>query len=153
MNCDEYQELIPEYLEKSLTPEFEQDLKRHLDACDICRKELRQADALLSAVRKLSRREPTVSVSLAISEAIHQSVPPPRRSEFGPVLDLDDLSQYLRLDKTTLDIYLDELPHFELGGKLLFRRKSVDQWIETRERSTAFQINDAFLNSITASNS
>lgn len=146
MTCDQYQELIPEYLDKSLSSDNEQDLKRHLDSCDSCRKELRMAEALAGAVHALPRHQPSAETVLKVSEMIHQSAPAPhRQGDYGPVLDVDDLANYLRVDKAVIEIYLDELPHFELGGKLLFRRKSVDEWIEARERAAAFQVSDAFM--------
>jgi len=51
------------------------------------------------------------------------------------VLDLEELAEFLRVTPETIGIYLDELPSFELGGKLLFRRASVEKWIERREQS------------------
>lgn len=153
MKCDEYQELIPEYLERSLSADAKRDLEGHLASCDFCRKQLQMAEALSAAVQALPRHQPSAETILTVSEAIHQSAPTPRRRvDYGPVLDVDDLADYLRVDKDVIQIYLDELPHFELGGKLLFRRKSVDQWIEARERSTAFQVSDAFMDNLVVPN-
>ena len=153
MKCDDYQELIPEYLERSLSADAEQDLKRHVDTCNVCRQELKMAQALSAAVHALPRRQPSTETILKISEVLHHSVPIHRQSsEYGPVLDVDDLADYLRVERGVLELYVDEIPHFELGGKLLFRRKSVDQWIEARERATTFQVNDAFMDSIVVPN-
>lgn len=38
------------------------------------------------------------------------------------------------MDRGTIETYLNELPCFEFGGELLFRKKSVENWIEARER-------------------
>ena len=152
MTCDECREMIPEHVEKSLPADAARELRAHLDACEPCRRERLQTEALLAAARSLPRQEPEAETVLKISQVIHQSAPARRRGEFGPVLDVDDLADYLRVDKAVIEMYLDELPHFELGGKLLFRRQSVDRWIEVRERSTAFQINDAFMGSAVVPN-
>ena len=144
MTCDAYQELIPEYLEKSLPSELEQELTRHMDTCAACQKYLQAAKALSAAIQTLPRHQSSTETRLKIIAAIQQTAPARRSGEFGPVLDMDDLAQYLRVDKTVLGTYLDDIPHFELGGKLLFRRKSVDQWIEAREQSATYQLNPSF---------
>ena len=49
------------------------------------------------------------------------------------MLDFDELAAYLRVDRRIVGQYLDEIPSFEMGGKLLFRKKSVEAWIASKE--------------------
>ena len=112
MTCDAYQELIPEYLEKSLPSELEQELTRHMDTCAACQKYLQAAKALSAAIQTLPRHQSSTETRLKIIAAIQQTAPARRSGEFGPVLDMDDLAQYLRVDKTVLGTYLDDIPPF-----------------------------------------
>jgi hypothetical protein len=92
-----------------------------------------------SLARELPRRSPGAETIMKISEAIHGEAKPARRTEFGPVMDMEELAEFLRVDAGTVGEYLDQIPCFELGGKLLFRRKSVEEWIAARERTVAVQ--------------
>ena len=74
-----------------------------------------------SLARELPRRGPSVGTIMNVSEAIHGEARPVRRTEFGPVMDMEELAEFLRVDAETVEEYLDQIPCFELGGKLLFR--------------------------------
>jgi hypothetical protein len=39
------------------------------------------------------------------------------------------------MDADALEPYLADIPCFELGGKLLFRRQTVEAWIQQKEQS------------------
>ncbi len=51
-------------------------------------------------------------------------------------------ADYRRVTSDVLDNYLAEIPCFELGGKLLFRKDAVDEWIKERERNYAGEIRE-----------
>ncbi len=57
----------------------------------------------------------------------------------GPLMDLDDLAQLLRLQKTTLyqQIYKGRLdiPHFRRGKKYLFPTKGVAEYVQGQVQS------------------
>jgi excisionase family DNA binding protein len=54
------------------------------------------------------------------------------RLDPGGLLDLVSMSAYSCLGKSTLRGYIQShgLPHYKIGGKLLFRKSEVDQWLE-----------------------
>ena len=133
MNCETYAEWISEQLDGELDAKREQELKRHLVACADCRKTLKAMEHLPADIRSLPRYEPADKTAMAITEQFHKLAVVPRRSEFGPVMDIGELAEFLRVTPETVGTYLDDLPSFELGGKLLFRRSSVEKWIEKRE--------------------
>lgn len=66
---------------------------------------------------------------------------PPR-----PVMTLTEVAHYLRVTPEVIDHYLDDIPCFELGGRILFRREAVDAWIAEREQRLSYQIFDFDLN-------
>ena len=55
------------------------------------------------------------------------------------VLTLEETARYLKLTIGELIPLLDELPSFELAGRLRVRRAALDQWIETREKTLKWQ--------------
>ena len=57
-----------------------------------------------------------------------------------PVMTISELADYLRVTEVTIEGYLGEVPCFELGGKLLFRREAVDKWLEAREMNYANEV-------------
>ena len=63
------------------------------------------------------------------------------------MLDADELAAFLRIDMETLKLYVEDIPRFELGGKLLFRRKAVEDWIARRELSLALQAGEVWIDS------
>jgi hypothetical protein len=95
---------------------------------EIIREWRRRADAALDAARQLTVRR-------ALSQALRETESAP----FGPVLALEDLARYLRTPGDLLQPYLDQIPHFELAGRLLFRKEAVDEWIRERERRLAVE--------------
>lgn len=136
--CDNYRELLPEFLEGALGADRATDVAMHLADCDECRKELHFVRDLTSAARRLPQPRPDDNVVLRMMEAVCRSETPARRTEFGPVLSVEELAEYLRVDAETLKPYLDDIPCFELGGKPLYRRKTVEEWIRQKEQSLGF---------------
>jgi len=141
MNCDACRQKISEYVEGDLPDKERLEVRKHAEKCRQCRRELHIYERIASLALKLERHSPSTDVILKISESIHRTVPVQRRTEFGPVLDMTELADFLRVDPETIGQYLDEIPCFELGGKLLFRRKSIEEWIERRETSFFLQVN------------
>ena len=133
MNCETYAEWISEQMDGELDATRGQELNRHLAACESCRKTRQAMERLAAGIRGLTRHAPADRAALAINTAVHRLLPPPRRTDFGPMMDIEELAEFLRVTPETVGTYLDDLPSFELGGKLLFRRSSVERWIEKRE--------------------
>lgn len=133
MNCETTTEWISAQLDGELNAEHELDLNAHLVGCETCREIRRIMQGLAGEINALPRLAPTDRSTLAINCAIHQLAPKPQRVDFGPILDIEELAEFLRVSLETVGMYLDDLPSFELGGKLLFRRSSVERWIEGRE--------------------
>lgn len=136
MNCETCHELLPEYQEDALPIKTSEDVREHLEACAECRRQQFHDASLLDAARALPRHAPGTEVMLRISKRIHGSAPAPRRTDYGPVLDITELSEYLHIEPSVLGLYIDEIPHFEMGGRLLFRRTTVERWIEAREQGS-----------------
>lgn len=101
-----------------------------------------------SLAAELPRHEPGTEAVLRMKAAFFERPRPQRQTEFGPVLDMEELAEFLRVDRAALEPYLDEIPCFELGGKMLFRRKSIEEWIERRENELGMQRLESEVNHI-----
>lgn len=138
MDCVKCQDLMPDYQEDLLADEIRRDIEQHLETCRECREQNKLLDNIDNLAKQLPLHAPGADVTLKIKEAIYKQLPAQGRTEFGPVLDFNELAEYLRVDREIIGQYLDEIPSFELGGKLLFRKKSVETWIESKE--TGFRL-------------
>ncbi len=45
-------------------------------------------------------------------------------------MDLKEAAEYLPLSERTIREYLNEIPHFRCGRKIVFRRSELDRWME-----------------------
>lgn len=133
MTCEIYAEWLSAQLDGELDPARTAELESHVAGCEVCRETRQILFGLSDEIRDLPHPAPTDRATMAVNGAVHQIAPKPRRTDFGPILDIEDLAEFLRVPVETVGHYLDELPSFELGGKLLFRRSSVERWIEKRE--------------------
>jgi excisionase family DNA binding protein len=50
-----------------------------------------------------------------------------------------EASQYIGLGVRTIESLLPEIPHFRVGGRVLFRRSELDQWMQ-RHREHAWEV-------------
>ena len=133
MKCEQYREQLSEYLDGDLPVEQRKEIGRHLKECVGCRTELRQYEKLNALIGELPVLCPQTSVTLRIKAGLQAARPAERRTVFGPVMDMEELADFLRVSTEVVGRYLDEIPSFELGGKLLFRRKRVEEWIDRKE--------------------
>lgn len=139
MNCETCGEWLDDYAQATLPPDVRAAVDTHLSSCPVCREELESCRRLEERLKTLPRHRPGDEVCMRVSEAIHAETPHPPRTEFGPVLSFGELAEYLRVDKETLELYVGDIPCFELGGRLLFRKARIEEWIEARERRVDFR--------------
>jgi len=148
MNCEKYKELLSEYQEGELDKKVSAEIQKHLNKCKSCQQELNILFKINSLTKELPRYTPSSEVVLKIKSSIHPLPKVEKRTEFGPVLDIDELAEFLRVSKEIIGQYLEDIPCFELGGKILFRRKSIEEWLERREKDFGFQMLDSELNKV-----
>lgn len=134
MDCEKYGQMIPEHEEGGLDPQAAAELETHLKDCAACRQELNMLKKISSAAKELDVHQPGAETVLKIKSFIYGAARPVRQTQFGPVMDVDELAEFLRIPKQSLEEYLEEIPFFELGGKLLFNRNSIEKWIKSKER-------------------
>ena len=51
-------------------------------------------------------------------------------------LDKREAARYTCLSTRNLEARLDEIPHFRVGQKILFKKSELDRWMETYREGT-----------------
>lgn len=131
-DCDRFRELV-----WAQTDELEHDeaaaLAGHLQDCAACRSEADGVAHVRVALAPSGDEEPPgeevlerVKSRLAMTGA---SAPPT-----AEVLTPEELAQFLRVPVEEIYESLGELPAFEIGGRVRFRRVRIEVWIEEQEQ-------------------
>ena len=127
MTCVECQQLLSQLQKGELGEPDAHEAASHVKVCPTCRERLdalRQLDDLLRAV---PTPPPHLGTLLSVREQVHRAV-------LGDeILDADQVATYLKLSREEVMDNLDELPCFEVAGRVRFRRDALLQWIESRE--------------------
>ncbi len=84
---------------------------------------------------RLLREASLVAPSRGTEEAIRAAIRGEAQVATAEVFDLEGLAAFLRVEVEDVRRCLDEIPCFEVAGKLRFRRESVERWIDERERA------------------
>jgi len=95
---------------------------------------MKEEDKFMELVTDALDMQISPEVELRMQSVIDQELNHEFSNEPRPIMVINELINYLRITPDILEDYLDEIPCFELGGKLLFRRDAVDKWIENKER-------------------
>lgn len=80
------------------------------------------------------------SGSLRIQMALKDELSRIGNSSPKPIMTILEAADYLRMPQEKLEDYLGDIPCFELGGKLLFRKDAVDEWIKGREKGYSSEV-------------
>jgi hypothetical protein len=79
----------------------------------------------------------TQRIRSALHEELHVMQNESAAGNMPEIMTTDEIIRYLRISEEHLADYIGDIPCFELGGQLLFRKNAVDEWI--RERETSFR--------------
>jgi hypothetical protein len=80
------------------------------------------------------------AASLRIQAALDHELDTIRNAPPKAIMTLTEVADYLRISPEALEAYLGDIPCFELGGNLLFRKEAVDAWIQMREMNYAGEV-------------
>ncbi len=132
MTCNVTYDELAAFAANDLSPARREAVELHLGKCATCRRRLdalRRAD---SALRQLNHLEPSPEAVRDAREAFRghaASLPPPE------IMTLDDVARYLHVPLDDVRAMWDELPAFELAGRIRVRRAKLMEWIDERERA------------------
>lgn len=135
MDCSTCEELLSRFEKGELDTEETKAVEGHLASCADCRHVLDEYRSLsnLSATDSgplLEADRAQRALSAILDElAIHTTV-----DALPEVMTIEEVAAFLRVEPDDLDVELDTLPAFEIGGRLRVRRSRLLEWIEERER-------------------
>lgn len=140
MNCNDFLKIISEFERGELTDELYEEATKHMDCCQKCKNELKKFRETMSLCKDSMDAKLSLSATLKMNSYISKLLNEGKELVFGPILNINDLSNYLRVGENIIETYLNEIPCFELGGQILFRKEKVDEWIGKREEKFAFEL-------------
>ena len=140
MDCKGFLKIISEFEKGELPDELRGEVIKHTDGCPNCKNELIRFKKIMSLTKDSMDAKLSLSATLKMSSSISKLLNEGKEPVFGPILNMHDLSNYLRISEDVIEDYLNEIPCFELGGHILFRKEKVDEWIGKREQKFAFEL-------------
>lgn len=137
MNCDVTWEELAALTAGDLPDARRDEVAGHLADCDRCRARLaalERSDGLLAELPRLTPRTGAVRAARqAASEAARAKVE-------REIMTLDEVAAFLRISPDELGEIAEELPAFELAGRIRVRREKLIEWIAHREAAYARQV-------------
>ena len=128
----------------------------HLADCKECAAECDKLKVTIESTRKVEPLQPAqnwweilqerlyapdsdlVSALHALRESImrlesHVDGDLVRLTSMKEIMTLEEVAGYLQIEPDVMRKLLDEIPHFEVGDELRFKKSSVDEWIRMKE--------------------
>ncbi len=130
MNCTISYEELAALSAGDLPPEREGELHRHSDVCKLCRARLAKLTQVDNELNSLAPPPPSAPMLLEVRRALGGEV---RGVPAREVMTLAEAAEFLRVRADDACEVLDELPLFEIAGKLRVRRSRLLAWVEERE--------------------
>ena len=156
MECDDVREELVAYIDNELSSMGKHTIEAHLAGCKECTAERDKLKATIESTHKVETLQPAqnwwetlqerlyapdsdlVSAIHALRESIAglesrvdgglvQSVP------VKDIMTLEEVAAYLQIEPDVVWKLLNEIPHFEVGAELRFKKSSVDEWIRMKE--------------------
>ena len=131
MTCDVTYEELSAFAAHDASPERAQALQDHVRQCPTCQTRLAALLKLDSALQKLPRIQPPTSAVLNVRRAFSRGI----RSREPAVMTLQEVADFLRVSLEDLYEAVDDLPAFDLAGRILVRRAKLVEWIGQREQA------------------
>jgi len=130
MPCDTGYEELSSYASGELDELREAEIEAHLAECGGCRERLAALSEVDVLLRSLPRIRPTAGAIFEARKVLSREL----RDDAAPeIMTLEEVAEFLRLSRAELGDVVDELPAFEIAGRLRVRRASLDEWLRRRE--------------------
>ncbi len=135
--------LLEDYLDGQLSKPDKDSFTAHLAECDACREQVRVSEK----VRELFNQHPQTGLSDDADLRVRMAL---RREQYGKepakdVMNLEETAAWLGVTPGALAERLDEIPAFEIGGRIRFSRKRLEKWIEMKDGDILLQLQQSHL--------
>ena len=167
MKCNDVREELVAYIDGELFSMGMRTIEAHLAECPECTAEWEALKKATECTHQMESIQPSPNWWEQLQERLHQLDCEPdllseirvlreaiariesrinqRLNSIGLVkgiMTLEEVATYLKVDAETMWNLLDEIPHFQVGYELRFKKSSVDEWIRMKENGNqgdAFQ--------------
>ncbi|PCJ18222.1 MAG: hypothetical protein COB02_11580 [Candidatus Cloacimonadota bacterium] len=137
-------ESLMDYLFDEIEDSKKQKFNLHIESCINCQKLLNENTFIKECIQDESDNFiESLSDSGLIDNQIVRSSKEIKTSEKNEteVFDLAELALYLKVSEKDIFHTLSKLPHFELNGKLRFRKESIDSYLSQIEQKSIYSSN------------
>ncbi len=131
MTCEVTYEELSAFAAGDAAADRAQWLNEHVRHCSSCQARLDVLVRIENAMRKLPRIEPSGEAVLNVRRALSRGI----RARAPEVMTLQEVADFLRISLEDLYETVDDMPAFELAGRILVRRAELTKWVEERERA------------------
>ena len=153
MRCVDVQSELVAYIDGELSGIAKNVIEEHLDRCERRTAELIALQETVSVTKVWEPIKPAPDFMNRLRSEIEEDSTPDLATELrhlrvtldlhtqqlqqskqsSEVMDIEKVANYLRVGIDGVWNMLDELPHFQLGYELRFKKSSIDEWIRARE--------------------
>ncbi len=156
MKCTDVREEIVAYIDGELSSMGVRAIEAHLAGCKECTAERDKLKATIKSTHKVETLQPAQNWWEALQKrlyapdsdlvseihALRESIArlesrvdgrPVRLAPVKEIMTLEEVAAYLQIEPDVIWKLLNEIPHFEVGAELRFKKNSVDEWIRIKE--------------------
>ena len=128
---------LSDYFDGEMEGEDRRRFERHLETCPACGDRLEELKGMREALRSACDRELPEESDLRIRRRLRSADEPTRGGE--EILDLEGVARLLKVTPAEVEEHLDEIPSFEIAGRLRFRRDRIIEWVGRREMKRSWE--------------
>ena len=168
MKCIDVRMDLVAYLDGELSGMGQQAIEVHLEECDFCAREVQELRDVIETAQHWNDITPRTSWREELSEKLAAEKTKDLATEIHylrntlddfserlerreanaatshEIMTLEEVTDYLRVDADVLWNMLDELPHFQIGYELRFKKSSIDEWIRFSENRPETTVEPGF---------
>ncbi len=147
MTCGLPYEELACYAAGESEPARADEIREHVAQCPRCRQRLDALGGVDAGLAAVTPDRPSAQTILGARRALAGEL---RAAKAPEIMTLDEVAEFLRVDPDELGEIAEELPAFELAGRVRVRRARLVEWISQRERAYSKQAAESWAAQVTS---
>lgn len=124
--------MLEEFLSGGLSEPERTLFMAHLEQCDACMDQIKVSEKIRAAFHQFSAAGLPDYADLRIRGVLRRELSAPHTAK--DIMDLEEAAVWLGVSSRELAEWLDEIPAFEIGGRIRFNRKRLEEWMIRKEQ-------------------
>jgi len=145
MSCSIRDEELAQFLAGEAPLAGREELRRHVAGCQACAARAAALQDVDQALAQLAPRTPSGSALRGVRCTLAAEV---QRPPHDDIMTLDEVAAFLRVPLESLEEFVDDLPAFEVAGRVRVRREQLTEWVARREREYAQKTTASWLSGV-----